>query len=167
MTLAETYARFGAIAAGVLRMLADISHVRVTEDDLAELRPLMQSMPPHPEVPDALRRLGMAGLRLVTLTNSAPQPDDGPLERTRIAGCFERQFSVDAVRRYKPAPGTCRMVAQQLGVGTRSSLTTNSFYPSRSSTGLARATSSGAPAASTNRPRWCARSGLPSTGAAA
>ena len=75
-------------------------------------------MPPHPEVPDALRQLRQAGFRMVTLTNSAPHPDGGPLERAGIAGCFEHQFSVDVVQRYKPAPETYRMVAQALGVAT-------------------------------------------------
>ena len=118
VTLAEIYVPFGTIAAGALRMLADARQVQVTDQDREELRSRMQALPPHPEVPGALRRLGRAGFRMVTLTNSTPHSDGGPLERAGIAGCFERQFSVDAVQRYKPAPETYRMVAQALGVAT-------------------------------------------------
>ena len=67
---------------------------------------------------DALQRLSDAGFRLVTLTNSAPDPNASPLERTGIAALLERQFSVDAVRRFKPAPETYRAVAEGLGVPT-------------------------------------------------
>jgi 2-haloacid dehalogenase len=97
-------------------MVGATRHASITDADLEDLRSLMQNMPAHPEVPDALRRLKQKGFRLVTLTNSPPQPEGGPLERAGIASCLERQFSIDTVRRYKPAPETCRMVAQELGV---------------------------------------------------
>lgn len=119
LTLAEAYTPFGELGGGVLRMLGRAKRVNVTDADLDELRSLLQAMPAHPDVPDALRRLKEAGFRLVTLTNSAPQSGLGPLERAGIASFFERQLSIDAVRRYKPAPETYRMVAGELGVETR------------------------------------------------
>ena len=118
ITLADAYVPFGQLGAGVLRMVATTKGVEIHEPDLDELRLRMQAMPAHPEVPAALARLREAGFRLVTLTNSAPQPEDGPLERAGIAVFFERQFSVDQVGRYKPDPETYRMVARALGVGT-------------------------------------------------
>ncbi len=118
LTLAGAYAPFGTLGGGVLRMLGETKRVDVTDTDLEELRSLMQAMPAHPEVQDALRRLKEAGFRLVTLTNSAPQPGGGPLDHAGLGSCFERQFSIDTVRRYKPAPETYRMVAQELGVAT-------------------------------------------------
>jgi len=118
LTLAGAYIPFGELGSGVLRMLGQAKRVDVTDADLDELRSLLLAMPAHPDVPDALRRLHEAGFRLVTLTNSAPQPGLSPLERAGIASFFERQFSVDAVRRYKPAPETYRMVARELGVET-------------------------------------------------
>lgn len=118
ITLAGVYEPFGQLGAGVLRMVAATRDVEVHQPDLNELRSLMQAMPAHPEVPAALVRLREAGFRLVTLTNSAPQPGSGSLERAGIAAFFERQFSVDEVGRYKPAPETYSMVARALGVGT-------------------------------------------------
>lgn len=118
ITLAGVYEPFGQLGAGVLRMVAATRDVEVHEPDLNELRSRMQAMPAHPEVSAALVRLREAGFRLVTLTNSAPQPGSGSLERAGIAAFFERQFSVDEVGRYKPAPETYSMVARALGVGT-------------------------------------------------
>lgn len=118
ITLAGAYQPFGQLGAGVLHMVAAVKGVEVHEPDLDELRSLMQAIPAHPEVPAALASLQKAGFRLVTLTNSAPQPGDGPLEHAGIAPLFEQQFSVDQVGRFKPAPEPYRMVAKALKVET-------------------------------------------------
>ena len=73
-------------------------------------------MPAHADVAPALTRLREAGFRLVTLTNSASASSPTPLERAGIGGFFERSFSVEAVRKFKPAPETYRLVATELGV---------------------------------------------------
>ena len=116
VTLAGLYAPFGEIGAGALSMLGEIRGVPVGEADVGELRSRMRTMQAHPEVADALRRLQQAGFRLTTLTNSAPDPEGGPLQRAGLDGYFERMFSVDAVQRFKPAPETYRGVADGLGV---------------------------------------------------
>ena len=118
MTLAGCYSPFADVGGAVLRMMGEVHGVPVREDDVADLRKLTLGMPAHGDVLDALQRLSDAGFRLVTLTNSAPNPTASPLERTGIAGLLERQFSVDAVRRFKPAPETYRSVAEGLGVPT-------------------------------------------------
>ena len=115
-TLAGHYLPFGRLAGGVLRMLGTVRGVPVAEADVDELRARTVAMPPHPDVLPALRRLGAAGFRLVTLTNSAPDPAVNPLERAGIAPLLERQFSVDAVRRFKPAPEVYRQVSDALGL---------------------------------------------------
>ena len=57
-----------------------------------------------------------AGFRLVTLTNSAPAAVEQQLANAGISAYFERTFSVDAVKQFKPAPAVYRLVATQLGV---------------------------------------------------
>ena len=116
LTLAGGYVPFAALGDGVLRMLGTIHGVAVTEADIAELRHRTLTMPAHPDVPDALRRLRAAGFRLATLTNSAPGPQGSPIDRAGIADLFERAFTVHAVRRFKPAPECYRMVAEAMGV---------------------------------------------------
>src|ERR1700722_2595991 len=56
LTLAGVYVPFTDIGAAVLRMLAGARGVEITDADAAELTDRFASMPPHPEVPGALRR---------------------------------------------------------------------------------------------------------------
>ena len=77
----------------------------------------MLTMPAHSDVEDGLTTLRDNGFRLVTLTNSPPNPDGpSPLEHAGLGHFFERQFSVDACRAFKPAPTVYRYVCEQLGV---------------------------------------------------
>jgi len=116
VTLSGIYVPFGDLAAGVLCMTGEIRQVSIDDGDVAELRKLIQSMPAHPGVADALGRLKQAGFRLVTLTNSPPSPGAGPLDRAGLSEHFERQFSVDAVQKFKPAAKTYQLVADTLEV---------------------------------------------------
>ena len=115
-TLSGHYAPLGALGAGVLRMLGAARGVPVGDAVVAELKRLTLGMPAHPDVLPALRRLRAANFRLVTLTNSAPDPDASPRARAGIAALVERQFTVDAVRRFKPAPEVYRQVSDALAL---------------------------------------------------
>jgi len=53
---------------------------------------------------------------MVTLTNSPPAVVDAQMNQANLHD-FERNFSVESVRRYKPAPEPYRMVATELGEG--------------------------------------------------
>jgi branched-chain amino acid transport system substrate-binding protein len=76
-TLTNTFAPFGQLGAGVLRMLGRIHNVSISEADVAELGKGLASLPPHPDVPDSLRKLKASGYRLVTLTDSPVTPSRG------------------------------------------------------------------------------------------
>jgi 2-haloacid dehalogenase len=53
----------------------------------------------------------------VTLTNSPPNPDGpSPLGSAGLGGYFERQFSVDACRAFKPARDVYDCVCRELEV---------------------------------------------------
>lgn len=114
-TLTNTFTPFGQLGAGVFRMLGRIHNVSIDEADFAELGKGLAALPPHPDVPDSLRKLKAADFRLVTLTNSRATPGQGPLQAAGLADLFEQQFTAEAVRRYKPAHETYRMVAQAMG----------------------------------------------------
>ncbi|SLN75302.1 haloacid dehalogenase type II [Oceanibacterium hippocampi] len=118
MTLSGLYTPFGALAVGTLRMVADTRGVSVGDDDVEELKARMAAMPAHADAAPALDRLREAGFRLVTLTNSAGGESPTPLERAGLGEFFERSFSVEAVRKFKPAPETYRLVAGEMGVAT-------------------------------------------------
>lgn len=117
ITAAGLYEQFFTLGQGLLRMLGDIHGVRVTDSDVEQIRRSMLTMPAHPDVEAGLTRLADAGFRLVTLTNSPLDPGGrSPLEHAGLAHFFERQFSVDAVRAYKPAPRAYHLVTQSLRV---------------------------------------------------
>ncbi len=118
MTLSGLYIPFGELAAGVLRMVASIHGTAIAASDIDELKQRMNTMPAHPDVAPALTRLRDAGFRLVTLTNSASASSPTPLERAGLGVFFERSFSVEAVRKFKPAPETYRLVAEEMRVET-------------------------------------------------
>jgi 2-haloacid dehalogenase len=116
LTLAGVYVSFSEIGASVLRMLAATRKVEITGADTDELAERFGSMPPHPEVPQALRRLREAGFRLFTLTDNPLEVSGRQLTRGGIVDLFERRFSVEAVRTHKPAPEAYASVSSALDV---------------------------------------------------
>lgn len=116
-TLSGHYVDFFTLGQGLLRMLADIHRVDVTEEDVHRVKEGMLTMPAHPDARDGLNALRDHGFRLVTLTNSPPSPNGpSPLEHAGLGGFFEQQFSVDAVQTAKPAPQVYRYVCHELDV---------------------------------------------------
>ena len=117
VTLAGVYTDFFSLGQAVLKMLADIHGVQLTEDDVAAVRTDFSAMPAHGDVAEGLGLLRDMGYRLVTLTNS-PKSQSGstPLQRAGLGRFFEHEFSVDPARVFKPAPQLYRDVARQLGV---------------------------------------------------
>jgi 2-haloacid dehalogenase len=116
VSLAGPYVDFSALGGAALEMTAASRGVTLTPADRDAIVGGMRSLPAHPDVRPALERLAAAGFRMVTLTNSSPTAVQAQLASAGIAGFFERAFSVDAVRRFKPAPEPYRFVAKELGI---------------------------------------------------
>jgi 2-haloacid dehalogenase len=117
LTLAGVYVPFTDIGGAVLRMLAASRGIAISEADGAELTDRFASMSPHPEVPEAFRRLRDHGFRLFTLTDNTLEISGRQLEKAGVIDLFERRFSVDeGVHRHKPAPEAYQMVARELDI---------------------------------------------------
>jgi len=117
VTASGHYVDFFTLGQGVLRMLATTRGVDLSDDDEDALKHAMLTMPAHPDAAEGLTSLRDSGFRLVTLTNSPPNPfGPSPVEHAGLGHLFERQFSVDACRTFKPAPAPYRYVCDQLGV---------------------------------------------------
>lgn len=117
VTLSDTYVDFFTLGRGVLLMTGDIHGVQITDEDLDELAQGMRTMPAHADVAEGLAALSESGYRLVTLTNSPPtEGHPTPLEHAGLAHHFERQFSVDPSRAFKPSRHVYTGVADALGV---------------------------------------------------
>jgi len=113
-TLSAHYVDFFTLGQGILRMLATTRGLEIAEADVDALKHAMLTMPAHPDVEDGLTALRDNGFRLVTLTNSPPNPDGpSPLEHAGLGHLFERQLSVESCRAFKPAPAVYLHACEQ------------------------------------------------------
>src|SRR5918996_273810 len=115
-TILDAYSDFGAVGAAALEMTAAVHDVRLTRDDRNAILGAMRELPPHPEVPDSLRRLHEAGMRLCALTNSTQAVAEAQLGHAGLAPYFERIMSADTVGRLKPHAAVNHMAACECGV---------------------------------------------------
>ena len=116
LTVAGHYVPFTDIGGAVMKMLADTRGIKITNADKKELTDRFSTMPPHPEVPAALRKLRGAGFRLFTLTDNLLEVQSRQLEHGGIIGLFERRFSADGVKHHKPSREAYAHVEQELQV---------------------------------------------------
>src|SRR6476469_7694439 len=103
-TIAGPYVDFASVGGATLDMMAKGRGIILSADQKSGILQGMLRLPAHPDVEGALQMLRDAGLRLVTLTNSAPAAVQQQLTNSGLSHYFEQAFSVDAVRRVKPAP---------------------------------------------------------------
>jgi 2-haloacid dehalogenase len=116
LTVAGQYVPFTEIGTAVMKMLADTRGIKIKDADKKELTDRFSTMPPHPEVPAALRKLRNAGFRLFTLTDNLLDVQTRQLEHGGIADLFERRFSADGVKHHKPSRHAYAHVERELGV---------------------------------------------------
>lgn len=115
LTVAGCYVPFTDIGAAVMKMLADTRGIKINDNDKRELTEKFSTMPPHPEVPAALRKLRDAGFRLFTLTDNLLAVQTRQLEHGGIVDLFERRFSADGVKHHKPSREAYAYVEKELG----------------------------------------------------
>lgn len=118
LTLAGDYRNFGDVARAALEMTAEANAIRLSGDEAQQIIGGIRNLPAHPDAAEGLNRLKTARFRMVTLTNSPLAVVEAQLRQANLQQYFERNFSVDTIRKYKPAPETYRMVAAELGVQT-------------------------------------------------
>ncbi|WP_024519110.1 haloacid dehalogenase type II [Bradyrhizobium sp. Tv2a-2] len=116
LTVAGCYLPFTDIGAAVMKMLADTQGIKISDADKQELKEQFSAMPPHPEVPAALRKLRGAGFRLFTLTDNLLEVQTRQLEHGGIIDQFERRFSADGVKHHKPSRQAYAYVEKELAV---------------------------------------------------
>ena len=119
-TITQTgeYSDFGKVGRAALEMMAEIRGVDLGERDITDVIGSMRSLPAHAEVSEQLGRLRESGFRTIALTNSSEGVAKQQIENAELSSMFEQLFSVDAVRKYKPARDAYRHVADELGVNT-------------------------------------------------
>jgi 2-haloacid dehalogenase len=115
LTVAGCYVPFTDIGAAAMKMLADTQGIKIDDADKKELTEKFSTMPPHKEVPAALRKLRAAGFRLFTLTDNLLEVQTRQLTHGDIVDLFERRFSADAVKHHKPSRQAYAHVEKELG----------------------------------------------------
>ena len=113
--LTDSYVDFTTAQRSALAMLATRQKVTLSPAQADAIVNGMRTLPPHPEVRDAMVRLG-ARFRLVALTNSPAEVAEAQMRNAGLRDLLEAVHSADAVRRLKPAPEPYRMVAERAGV---------------------------------------------------
>ena len=119
LTASGEYAAFPDVARAVLRgLLSDHPGLhRPLEEAVEHVLAGIGTLPVQGDVPDGIRLLREAGMRVATLTNGAPAIARGLLERAGLGDMVERNIGVEEVGRWKPAPEPYRHACRAMGVG--------------------------------------------------
>jgi 2-haloacid dehalogenase len=86
------------------------------EEAVEQVMRAFLALPVHPDVPDGLRSLRRAGLRVVTLTNGAPQVAESLLSRAGVREEVEAVLSVHGTGAWKPAAAAYQVAVDACGV---------------------------------------------------
>lgn len=116
MTVGGQYRPMPDIGAAVLQMIGQKFDIPVGSEEAREAVAMMRTLPPYPEVQAGLARLKQAGFRLAPLTNSSAEGLKTQMRHAGLDDCFERQLSVEAIRKYKPHMDAYRWAAETMQV---------------------------------------------------
>lgn len=119
-TLVDDYKPFSELGRAALHMTARRRSRDITPSDADEILTGMMRLPPHPDVPPALDLLASVGVRLAVLTNGTTSGVHSQLRHAKIDRYFDAVFSVDEVKRYKPAPEPYKHAVHRLGTVPKS-----------------------------------------------
>jgi 2-haloacid dehalogenase len=110
------YVDFGTAQRAALRMIAAQHGTDLDPDAVEEVVDRMRRLPPHPEVPDAMRELAAAGFRLAALTNSTVDVANDQMDHAGLRPLLTAVMSADQVAALKPAPVAYHLAARTLAV---------------------------------------------------
>ena len=116
-TLTGKYHDFPEIGVATLQMLAESNGIELSKKEAeSAIIPVIQNLPPHPDVIAGLKSLKAQGFLLVSLTNSS---NAGVKEQFKNAGLLEivdRRLTVEGIHKFKPDLGVYRWALEQVDV---------------------------------------------------
>ena len=107
------YRDFGEIGSATLEMTAQQLSVKISEERIKELVGMMKNLEAHKEVKQALQDLSDAGFKMVTLTNGGYKTMEEQLSNSGISEYFNKKYSVESVKKFKPHPDPYNYVLDQ------------------------------------------------------
>ncbi|CAA9345966.1 MAG: Cryptic haloacid dehalogenase 1 [uncultured Cytophagales bacterium] len=116
--ITDAYEPFAELAEAALRMTAQKWGIALPDEEKAAILQGMKALPPFPDVAEGLAAFREAGFRLAALTNGSLATAKTLLERAELTGFFDGVFSVEQVKRYKPAREPYQLAARGMGVAT-------------------------------------------------
>jgi len=115
-TILRTYADFGEMQRAALEMTAKRRGVAIDPERVRRILRGVTALPAHGDAVAGLTLLRNQGYRLAVLTNSTEAAVVAQLETARLREFFSDILSVDAVRRFKPAPEAYAFASERLDV---------------------------------------------------
>jgi 2-haloacid dehalogenase len=115
-TVTNNYHDFGTIGAAVMNMIAQGQGVIADEENIRDAVAIMRTLPTHPDVLPALKKLKDAGFRMYPLTNSPDILLEAQMKNAGISKYFDGLLSIDGLNIYKPHPRTYHWAAHQAKV---------------------------------------------------
>ncbi len=114
-TAARQYADFGLIGAATLRMVGANNGITLSEQEAKDALSPLRSLPPHPEVKEALGVLRNAGYKMVSLTNSSNKGVEAQFKNAGLTDYFDARLSIEDIGKYKPDSDVYDWAARKMG----------------------------------------------------
>lgn len=105
---------FSSIAGATLTMTCEMLGCKVNNETVKDVLELMKQLPIKEGVQEGLSQLRDHGFRIAALTNSPEAIVKNRMERTGLISYFEKVFSADQVKKYKPDPIVYQWACKQL-----------------------------------------------------
>ena len=122
MTTANRYEDFGEIGAATLRMVAANNNIDLSEKEAKNAISPIKSLPPHPEVKQALEKLRAENFKLVSLTNGSNEAVRTQLKNAGLTDLFDEMLSIEDIGKYKPHQDTYNWASRKMGVKPEESM---------------------------------------------
>lgn len=116
--ITDRYVDFTTAQRAALDMVAQRRETTLPAGAADRVSATMRTLPPHPEVADALARLRAGGHQLAALSNSPPDVEQAQLAHAALTDRFDAILSADTVRALKPRREPYQLAARTFGVPT-------------------------------------------------
>jgi 2-haloacid dehalogenase len=117
-SVTDRYVPFTDLAASALETVGSRSGAIIDAGDIAEVKGLFVTLPPHPDVIGGMTLLKEAGFTLAALTNSPASTAHAQLDNAEISQFFASIMSVEMVNRFKPHRSVYEAAAQHMDTST-------------------------------------------------
>ncbi|WP_296620854.1 haloacid dehalogenase type II [Marivirga sp.] len=121
-SITNQYHSFGEIGKSTLRMTAEKLNKNISEEEISGILSLITELPPHPEVKSALEKFQSMNYQIIALTNGSLEAVKAQMKFAGIDQYFERLFSVEEVKSFKPQPITYQYVLKEMNIAAEEAL---------------------------------------------